>query len=118
MAAQNKEATFPQRVYAVVRDVPAGAVTTYGDVAAVLGQPRLARQVGYALARLPDGSDVPWHRVINAGGGISFKGEFGRAEEQRQRLAAEGIEFLDNGTCRLEQWRWAYPQWRLHTDPG
>jgi len=118
MATQKNEPTFPRRVYAVVRTVPEGAVTTYGDVASVLGNPRLARQVGFALARLPDGTDVPWQRVINAGGGISFKGELGRAEEQRQRLIAEGIEFRVDGTCELDRWRWGYPEWRLESDPG
>ncbi len=108
MPRDETEATFPQRVYDVVRRVPEGAVTTYGDVAAVLGNPRLARQVGYALSRLPDGTDVPWQRVINAAGGISFKGELGRAEEQRQRLIAEGVEFRPDGTCDLPAYRWGY----------
>ena len=62
---------FYQQVYALVRQVPAGKVVTYGQVAALARSPRAARAVGYALRFLPAGSDVPWHRVINYQGGIS-----------------------------------------------
>ncbi|MFT4623449.1 MAG: methylated-DNA-protein-cysteine methyltransferase-like protein [Myxococcota bacterium] len=87
---------FNAAVYAVVRRVPAGTVTTYGDVGAALGSPRVARHVGFALAALRD-DDVPWHRVINATGRISFKGETPRAELQRFRLEAEGVRFAPSG---------------------
>lgn len=83
---------FHARVYAVVRRVPEGCVTTYGDVAAALGSPRVARHVGWALAALTDDS-VPWHRVINARGQISGRGELGRADLQRRLLEDEGIVF-------------------------
>lgn len=106
------EQSFPQRVYSVVRTVPEGAVTTYGDVATVLGNPRMARQVGWALSSLSDDSDVPWQRVINAQGAISFRGELGRSEEQRQRLMAEGVVFSDDGVCDLPEYRWDYPDLR------
>ncbi|HCP44906.1 MAG TPA: cysteine methyltransferase [Deltaproteobacteria bacterium] len=107
---------FHDRVFAVVRTVPAGSVTTYGDVGSVLGSPRLARQVGWALASLaPDlgaTSDVPWHRVINARGSISHRGDIVRAEEQRQRLEAEGVLFDGNGTCDLQTHRWGFPDYK------
>ncbi len=106
------EQSFPRRVWAVVRTVPEGAVTTYGDVATVLGNPRLARQVGWALSALPEDSDVPWQRVINAQGAISFRGEFDRGEEQRQRLIAEGVRFGEDGRCDLRTYRWDYPDLR------
>ena len=65
---------FHQRVYETVSQVPIGRVTTYGDVATVLGSPRVARHVGWALAALVDESNtVPWQRVINAQGRISFR---------------------------------------------
>ena len=57
---------FFDRVYTVVRRIPAGRVTSYGHVAALCGKPCAARTVGWALHGLPDGSDVPWHRVVNA----------------------------------------------------
>ncbi len=100
---------FRQRVYDAVRTVPAGKVTTYGDVGTVLGSPRVARQVGYALAALPEDTDLPWHRVINAKGMISFRGDTWRGEEQRMRLEAEGITFGEDGKCNLGAVRWDYP---------
>jgi methylated-DNA-protein-cysteine methyltransferase-like protein len=89
---------FHDRVYDVVRRVPAGSVTTYGDVAGALGSRRVARHVGYALAALgPDDADVPWHRVVNGQGAISFKGDLVRANRQRERLEVEGVAFDDKG---------------------
>ena len=87
---------FNARVYGVVRQVPVGHVTTYGDVATLLGSPRVARHVGYALSALQDPT-VPWHRVINARGRISFKGDTLRGELQRRRLEAEGVRFDEAG---------------------
>lgn len=83
---------FHEAVFAVVEQVPAGAVTTYGDVAARLGLRSAARQVGYALAALPAGRDeVPWHRVVNARGELSRRGDGGPSEPQCRRLRAEGV---------------------------
>lgn len=96
---------FRARVAAVVRTVPHGQLTTYGDVAAALGSPRVARHVGWALAALPEGTDVPWHRVINALGRISFKGDLGRADAQRRRLEAEGHVFDPSGRLALQACR-------------
>jgi methylated-DNA-protein-cysteine methyltransferase related protein len=92
----------------VVRGVPSGNLTTYGDVATVLGTPNVARHVGFALSALPHDTDVPWHRVINAKGTISFRGDDTRGDEQRQRLEAEGIPFDDRGRVPLKQFRWRY----------
>ena len=101
---------FHQRVYAMVRRVPFGRVTTYGDVATELGSPRVARHVGWALSALMDSpTDVPWHRVINAKGRISFKGQTYRAERQRQLLEHEGIRFDANGRIDLKTYRWFWP---------
>ena len=81
------------RVYAVVRQCPAGFVTTYGQVATLLGSPRVARHVGYALAglgRTPPGEEpVPWHRVINSQGCISHRGDVPRASKQERLLKRE-----------------------------
>ncbi len=87
---------FRKRVYTAVKKVPKGKVTTYGDVAGALGSRRVARQVGFALAALDDDS-VPWQRVINAQGRISFKGDLARADRQRFLLEREGIRFDDGG---------------------
>ena len=97
-------ALFP-RVYDVVRQVPRGKVTTYGDVAQLVGSGCDARVVGYAMAVCPD--DVPWQRVINSQGKISLKGE--AAQKQRLRLEAEGIAFDPRGKIDLKRFRWAGP---------
>ena len=99
---------WQERVYGVVRRVEAGSVTTYGDVASVLGSPRVARHVGWALAALPEGTDVPWHRVINARGTISFRGDTPRGILQRALLEAEGVRFDERGRVDLKRLRWRY----------
>jgi methylated-DNA-protein-cysteine methyltransferase-like protein len=100
-------AGFHDRVAAVVRTVPAGRVTTYGDVATVLGSPQVARHVGWALAAM-DRPDVPWHRVINAQGRISARGDTGRVEVQLARLVAEGVRFDDTGRADLRVFRYRF----------
>ena len=98
--------TYP-RYYDVVRRIPPGRVATYGQVAAEAGLPGRARQVGYAMAALPNGSDVPWHRVVNARGEVSRRSG-GTAFEQIQRvlLEAEGVRFSAHGRIDLSQFRW------------
>lgn len=98
---------FNRRVYAVVRQVPPGWVTTYGDVATVLGSPRVARHVGFALAALGE-DDVPWHRVINSRGGISFKGDVARGALQRALLRDEDVVFAGEGRVDLGRYRWTF----------
>ncbi len=99
-----KETYF--RIYEVVRRIPRGRVATYGQVARLAGLPGHARQVGYALHALPDGSRVPWHRVVNARGGISARTEPAYARVQRALLESEGVEFGLAGTLSLAQYRW------------
>lgn len=96
-------------IYAVVRRIPPGRVATYGQVAALAGLPRHARQVGYALHALSDGSPVPWHRVINAQGRISERTEPGYDRLQRTLLESEGVEFQASGCVSLPRFRWQPP---------
>ena len=106
---------FHQQVYDKVREVPIGYVTTYGDVATILGSPRVARHVGWALSALMGAhTDVPWHRVINARGRISFKGQSFRAQRQRQLLEHEGIAFSDSGVINLKAYRWFWTAIESH----
>ncbi len=95
-----------QRIYAAVKRVPRGCVTTYGQVASLAGLPGGARQVGYALHALPEGSGVPWHRVINARGEISRRSGSDYDELQRILLETEGIAFDPRGRIALERYRW------------
>lgn len=94
------------RIYAVIRRVPRGRVATYGQIAALTGLDGHARQVGYALHALPEGSGVPWHRVINARGEISARSGSDSHELQRLLLEAEGIEFDLRGRIDLTRFGW------------
>jgi methylated-DNA-protein-cysteine methyltransferase-like protein len=81
---------FHQQVRVLVRAIPAGRVATYGDLAEALGSRGVARQVGYALAALPDGDDTPWWRVVAAGGRLARAGTAAAARQARL-LRAEGV---------------------------
>jgi methylated-DNA-protein-cysteine methyltransferase-like protein len=97
------------RIYREVRRIPAGRVATYGQIAAAAGLPRHARQVGYALHVLPEASDVPWHRVVNARGEVSERspdGLPGREGYQRHLLGEEGVAFDASDRIDLELYRW------------
>lgn len=95
-----------ERIYGVVALVPRGTVTTYGTVAALAGMPGQARQVGYALAALSDGHELPWHRVINARGEISRRARAEDEERQRALLESEGIRFDARGRTSLSRFGW------------
>jgi len=92
-------------IWALVRRIPAGRVMTYGQIATLLGSPRGARAVGYAMF-FSDAADVPWHRVINARGEISLGGHVDRPAVQREMLAAEGVDFDANGKVDLGKYLW------------
>lgn len=94
------------RIFAVVRRIPTGRVATYGQVAALAGFPGHARQVGYALHSLPEGSDVPWQRVINARGEVSPRSQGGWEHYQRHLLEEEGVAFDAAGRVDLIRFRW------------
>lgn len=99
---------FYDTIYRAVRAIPSGRVTTYGTIAAMVGRPMAARAVGYALRALPDGSDVPWHRVINAQGRISLKARHPHETDlQRQILEREGVAFDADDRIDLHVYGWA-----------
>lgn len=95
-----------EEFYAVVRRVPEGRVATYGQVATLAGHDGHARQVGYALHALPEGSDVPWQRVVNARGEVSPRSEPGWEGLQRAILEDEGVDFDARGRIDLGRFRW------------
>ena len=90
------------RIYAIVRRIPRGRVSTYGEVAMAAGFGRAARVAGWALHALPRGSDVPWHRVVAAGGRLSLaRLDLDAALTQRLRLEKEGVRFDARGRVQL-----------------
>ena len=97
---------FPRAVWRLVCDIPRGHVATYGQIAAWLGYPRHARMVGRALRSVPSG--VPWHRVVNAQGGISLRAAMGSMVTQRILLEQEGVK-LRQGRVSLARHRWDGP---------
>ncbi len=89
---------FHEDVFEMVQQVPAGSVTTYGDIAAALGRRGVARQVGYALAALPSKrKDVPWYRVVNSRGEISVRADGKPSHRQKKLLRQEGVEVNSRG---------------------
>jgi methylated-DNA-protein-cysteine methyltransferase related protein len=94
-----------QAVWAIVRDIPAGRVMTYGQVAGLLGNVISPAAVGWALHVCPE--DVPWHRVVNARGAFSTEHLPDMPPDvQRRMLMAEGIELRLDGTLDLTRYRW------------
>jgi methylated-DNA-protein-cysteine methyltransferase-like protein len=100
------------KIYAVVRRIPRGRVATYGQIAELAGLPGHARQVGYALHALPEGSVLPWHRVLNARGALSLRRDSGGEIAQRLRLEQEGVRFNAAGRVALERVQWRPPSKR------
>ena len=94
------------RIYAVVRRIPRGRVATYGQIAELAGLPGHARQVGYALHALPEGTAVPWHRVLNARGTLSLRRDSGGEITQRIKLEQEGVRFDVGGRIPLQRLQW------------
>lgn len=95
-----------RKIYAVVARIPRGKVATYGQVAALAGLPRQARQVGYALHALTGQSPLPWHRVVNARGEVSVRGDgMGFEQVQAQLLKKEGVRFV-GGKLALADFQW------------
>jgi len=99
---KNVDVNWYKNVWKVVSEIPPGHVLTYGEVARLSGMPRAARRVSQALRRAPRGVQLPWHRVINAQGKISFPENSSDWEAQKEKLENEGVIFL-NGKINLDQ---------------
>ena len=101
-----------ERIHQVARQIPFGQVATYGQVALIAGA-NSARRVGRAMAVLPVGSDVPWHRIINSQGKIAVRRHGGPDPEQKRRLRAEGVRLDRQGRVDLPAVAWPGPslQW-------
>ncbi|MCX7746188.1 MAG: MGMT family protein [Clostridia bacterium] len=97
---------FFEEVYNVVKQIPKGKVATYGQIAKILGQPRKAKIVGWALHSNPSEGIIPCHRVVNRHGELSGSFAFGGPEVQRKLLEEEGILFNKDGIINLEEYLW------------
>lgn len=93
-----------ERIYSVVQQIPRGRVATYGQVAALAGNPRWARVVGYALHNNPKPMIIPCHRVVNREGRVADAFAFGGGQIQRQLLEKEGIIFENDGHIDLAKY--------------
>ena len=99
-------AAFREAVCRVVAQVPRGTVATYGQVAWMAGYPRRPRQVGMVLKGLPQGTRLPWHRIVNANGYVPSRGRWWGAILQIQRLRQEGVEVDAVGNLDLRRYQW------------
>lgn len=97
----NTAESFFERVYEIVGQIPYGKVVSYGQIATMLGNPRGARMVGWAMRVCPEG--LPWQRVVRADGSITG-GVW--TEMRRELLIEEGIEFLFDGRIDMKEFRW------------
>ena len=93
-------------IWNTVREIPAGKVATYGQVARMTGRPRGARLVGWAMASCPAGSGVPCHRVVDRAGGTKKAFDAHMPDGQRFLLEAEGVVFCPDGTVDMDRCQW------------
>ncbi|MCI5108175.1 MAG: MGMT family protein [Pseudomonadales bacterium] len=94
-----------ERIWQVVSQIPRGKVASYGQVASLADLPGYARYVGYVMKKLPAGSSLPWHRVVNSRGAISFKPGSRQYQAQKSRLEAEGVVFI-KGRFSMTRYGW------------
>ncbi len=99
--SETQSPSFFQRVYDVIAQIPEGTVVSYGQIAHIIGSPRAARQVGWALRQCPD--ELPWHRVVKADGTVTG-GCY--ADIRAQLLRGEGIPFLEDGRVDMQACQW------------
>lgn len=98
-----------EQVYALVRQIPPGKVATYGQLAHLIGRPRGARLVGYAMSACPSSAGVPCHRVVNRFGGTTAAFDTFGPGTQRALLEAEGVAFTPEGCVDLSLHLWQPP---------
>lgn len=108
MSDKKKQGNTFNAIYEVVKKIPFGEVATYGQIAALAGNRRWARVVGYALHVNPDSKTIPCHRVVNREGNVSAAFAFGGENQQVRLLQAEGITFVD-GHVDMKKHQWETP---------
>lgn len=93
------------KIYDLVCEIPPGKVASYGQIAELSGNRRLARVVGYALHAIPDGSEIPWHRVVKKNGEVFGGAESESGRYQTELLRREGVGFID-GFVDMKKYQW------------
>lgn len=106
----NKKDGFFNAVYECVKSVPKGKVASYGTIAAMAGNPRAARIVGWALHVNPEPEKIPCYRIVTKSGKVSSAFAFGGENVQRAMLASDGVEFDENGNVKKEYFFHPYKQ--------
>ncbi len=99
------ESPIYQKIHFIISIIPLGKVATYGQIAEIVGG-CTARMVGYATSAISENSNIPWHRVINYKGSISYRKRISEGLLQQKLLEAEGIIFNQHGRTNLEHYRW------------
>lgn len=97
---------FTEKVIRYVKAIPPGKVATYGQIAELAGKPQGSRGVGWILHSCSTRHQLPWHRVLNAQGKISFEAGTHNFRQQKKRLEKEGIEFISTGKLSLAKYQW------------
>lgn len=100
------ETSFSEDVYAVVRLIPKGRVSTYGAIARYLGKPRSARMVGWAMNNSFKEGDIPAHRVVNRDGLLTGRHHFPAPNAMQERLEAENIPVAEHQVQEFERYFW------------
>ena len=98
---------FTNSVIKIIKQIPKGKVTTYGNIAILAGNPRSARQVSWILHSSSKKYDLPWHRVINSKGLIAMKSVDGK-NTQKELLEKEGVEFISDFKVNLKEFLWQF----------
>ena len=107
---------YRERVYEIVRRIPAGRVMSYGQIAEILGQGYTARTIGFVMHGAME-QDTPWQRVINSQGGCSTTRFLLPPDKQQKILEAEGVAFDAKGRCNLKKYRWSPPEMTEEEQP-
>ena len=103
---QSQENSFFDKVYAIVREIPQGKVTTYGHIAKFIGSPGAARMVGWAMNASHKFEDIPAHRVVNRNGLLTGKAHFAHPDLMQQLLENEGVEVKNNQVQNFKEKLW------------
>ena len=115
--SKNQTDSLYQRIYKLVKQIPAGQVATYGQIAKMVGHCG-PRQVGYAMSHTPKGEKIPWQRVINSQGRVSVRKQGAEDPRQIKLLKQEGVIFDKSGKVDFAEYAWFGPDWEWIVEHG